>query len=193
MTPNPEKDPNAPPEARRSEATAPETSVPPDGGAAPKKSETQPLSAFAPTPAVENANIESEAQRIFGRPLTSPGPVSGSSDSRPWESPLNWASRGCTTPVTKDSTAPPGMGVVQGRVFRENSHIPLPGAHLQILGTPYYTYSDQSGNFRLVFDGSLVDNCRTQSVRVWAPGYRARDLILYVGVQQSSDVILQRH
>ena len=85
------------------------------------------------------------------------------------------------------------MGVVQGRVFRENSRHPLPGAHLQILGTPYYTYSDDRGDFRLVFDRSLVDACRTQMVRVWAPGYRARDLTLYVGVPISSDVVLQRH
>jgi hypothetical protein len=194
VTPNPEKDPNAPPEAKKSEATAPETSVPPDGGATPKQPEAKPVSPLADNPAVaDKPTIESEAQRIFGRPLTSPGVESGVRDSRPWETPLNWASRGCTTAATKDSTAPPGMGVVQGRVYRENSRIPLPGAHLQILGTPYYTYSDQSGAFRLVFDEKLVDNCRTQSVRVWAPGYRARDLILYVGVAQSSDVILQRH
>ncbi len=193
VTPDPEENPNAPPEAKRTEATAPETQVPPDDGGATKHDE-QPVSAFAPTPkAAETPSIESEAQRIFGRPLTKAGEESGVRDSRPWESPLDWTSKGCTAPKDDDSTAPPGMGVVQGRVYRDNSGKPLPGAHLQILGTPYYTYSDPSGAFRLVFDRSLVDNCRTQSVRVWAPGYQARDLILYVGPATSSDVILQRH
>jgi hypothetical protein len=191
QTPTPEKDPNAPPDAKRSTATAPESQTPPDGGGAQKTTEP-PLKAFAPTPAPEETPaIESEAQRIFGHPLTDVGPVSGTEESRPWESPLNWRSNGCTSPQV-DSTAPPGMGVVQGRVYREDTHIPLPGAHLQILGTPYYTYSNDYGEFRLVFDRSLVDNCRTQSVRVWAPGYRARDLILYVGTATNSDVNLQR-
>ncbi len=192
VSPKPEENPNAPPEAKRSEATAPETQVPPDDGGA-TKHEEQPVSAFAPlAKRAETPSIESEAQRIFGRPLTRAGEESGVRDSRPWESPLDWTSNGCTAPKQDDSTAADSMGVVQGRVFRENGR-PLPGAHLQVLGTPYYTYSDPNGAFRLVFDRSLVDNCRTQSVRVWAPGYRARDLILYVGPATSSDVVLHNH
>ena len=192
VTPNPEQNPNAPPQAKRSEATAPETQVPPDDGGATKHDE-QPVSAFAPlAKAAETPSIEAEAQRIFGRPLTRAGEESGVHDSRPWESPLDWSSNGCTVPKQDDSTAGDSMGVVQGRVFRENGR-PLPGAHLQILGTGYYTYSDPTGAFRLVFDRSLVDKCRTQSVRVSAPGYSARDLILYVGPATSSDVVLHQH
>jgi outer membrane biosynthesis protein TonB len=189
VNPNPEQNPNAPPEAKRTKATAPETKVPPDDGGATKHDE-QPVSAFAPlAKAAETPSIETEAQRIFGRPLTRAGEESGVHDSRPWESPLDWSSKGCTLPKEDDSTAGDSMGVVQGRVFRESGR-PLPGAHLQILGTGYYTYSDPSGAFRLVFDRSLVDKCRTQSVRVSAPGYSSRDLILYVGPATSSDVVL---
>jgi hypothetical protein len=83
------------------------------------------------------------------------------------------------------------MGIVQGVVYREGGRVPLPRAHLQILGTQFNTFSDDHGNFKLVFDRSLVDNCRTQSVRVMAPGFRTQDLTLYVGVPISSNVVMR--
>src|SRR4029434_4865674 len=69
-TPKPQGNPTAPPEAKRSEATAPETQVPPDDGGA-TKHEEQPVSAFAPlAKTAETPSIESEAQRILGRAST---------------------------------------------------------------------------------------------------------------------------
>ena len=62
---------------------------------------------------------------------------------------------------------------------------------LAFIGTSYSTYSDGTGVYRLVFDASLVDECRTQYVRVVAAGYRGRNLILEVG-PGVNDVVLDR-
>jgi len=89
-----------------------------------------------------------------------------------------------------DST---GTAVVKGRVYREDNHTPLPGARLQIIGTPFGTFSDGSGYYKLIFDASLVANCRVQSVRVTAIGYRGEDLILAVSrTDVDSDILLGR-
>jgi hypothetical protein len=83
--------------------------------------------------------------------------------------------------------------VVVGRIFRQDNGQPLSGAHLQMLGTPYVTFSDGTGEYHFRFDLSLVDNCRTQYVRVTAPGYESRLLVLMVGPNvRSDDVLLKR-
>jgi hypothetical protein len=62
-----------------------------------------------------------------------------------------------------------------------------------MLGAPYVAFTDNSGQYRFRFDLSLVDNCRTQYVRVTAPGYESRLLVLLVGENmQSEDVRLRR-
>lgn len=193
VSPTPEPEPNAPPEASRSEATRPE---PGSETRTPGRAEvTSPPSAIA-APAAPTSNsptLESEAQRIFGRPSSKLGPVSGQADNRPWESPVE-LSRGCTLPAEEqDSTVPKGMAVVQGKIFKEGTSEPLAGARLQILGTQYGTFSNGRGEYRLVFDRTLVDRCRTQSVRVTAPGYGKRDVILSLGERISSDVWLPRY
>jgi hypothetical protein len=85
------------------------------------------------------------------------------------------------------------MAVVAGRIYREDNGEPLAGARLQILGTPFGTFSNGRGDYRLMFDRTLVDRCRTQSVRVSAPGYAGRDVILFLGEQSNSDVPLRRY
>jgi hypothetical protein len=191
VVPDPEKDPNAAPDARREEATRPdpgsEDAASNDRGAA----ETDPL---ALTTAPPQPTAESEARRIFGRPSALLGPSDGSRSSRPWET-TQQNSNGCKIPEeeeTRDSTLPKGMASVQGRIFREDDGKPLAGARLQILGTQYGTFSNDQGDYKLVFDRTLVDRCRTQAVRVTAPGYRGRDVILYLGERSSSDVRLPR-
>ena len=77
---------------------------------------------------------------------------------------------------------------VAGQVISVDNGRPLPGAYLQILGTPYSTYSDNGGYYKLSFDRALVANCRTQAVRVTAPGYSAADLLLGVGVEEHRPV-----
>jgi hypothetical protein len=194
VTPAPEEAPNAPPNSARQQATRPDPDPGTDQPGA-RLAAPPPASIAAAAPASSEATptLESDARRLFGRPSSKLGPVSGSRDNRPWESPVE-LSRGCTLPPEEsDSTTPPGMAVVTGRILREDNGEPLPGARLQILGTPYGTFSNGRGEYRLVFDRSLVDRCRTQSVRVSAPGYAGRDVILYVGERLSSDVLLPRY
>jgi hypothetical protein len=92
-----------------------------------------------------------------------------------------------------DSAGPVQYGFVEGRIFRQDGGRPLAGAHLQMLGTPYVAFTDDAGEYRFRFDLSLMDNCRTQYVRVTAKGYETRLLVLVVGPNvRSEDVRLQR-
>jgi Carboxypeptidase regulatory-like domain len=92
-----------------------------------------------------------------------------------------------------DSGGAPKFGTVVGRIFKQDSGRPLAGAHLQMLGAPYVAFTDNNGEYRFRFDLALVDNCRTQYVRVTAPGYETRLLALLVGENlQSEDVRLRR-
>jgi hypothetical protein len=87
----------------------------------------------------------------------------------------------------------PTLGTVIGRIFKQDSGRPLVGAHLQMLGAPYVAFTDDKGEYRFRFDLSMVDNCRTQYVRVTAPGYESRLLVLVVGENiRSEDVRLRR-
>jgi hypothetical protein len=62
-----------------------------------------------------------------------------------------------------------------------------------MLGAPYVAFTDDKGEYRFRFDLAMVDNCRTQYVRVTAPGYESRLLVLLVGENiQSEDVRLRR-
>jgi hypothetical protein len=92
-----------------------------------------------------------------------------------------------------DSTSAPILGTVVGRIFRQDSGRPLAGALLQMLGAPYVAFTDDNGEYRFRFDLALVDNCRTQYVRVSAPGYETRLLVLMMGENiRSEDVRLRR-
>ena len=89
--------------------------------------------------------------------------------------------------------APVEYGMVVGKIYRQDNGRPLSGAHLQMLGTPYVTFTNDVGEYHFRFDMSMVDNCRTQYVRVSAPGYESRLLVLVVGPNvRSDDVILKR-
>jgi hypothetical protein len=139
--------------------------------------------------------MESEARRIFGRPRLGPRPGAGPRASRPMEAYLPDHPERCTPrpSAPSDSAAPTQYSVVVGRIFRQDNGLPLSGAHLQMLGTPYVTFTDGTGEYHFRFDLSLVDNCRTQYVRVTAPGYESRLLVLMVGANvRSDDVLLQR-
>jgi hypothetical protein len=94
--------------------------------------------------------------------------------------------------VPRDSDEPVQLGMVEGRIYRQDTGQPLAGAHLQMIGTPYVTFTDGSGEYRFRFDLALVDNCRTQYVRVSAEGYESRLLVLLVGPRRSEDVRLRR-
>jgi hypothetical protein len=92
----------------------------------------------------------------------------------------------------RDSAGAPAFGTVIGRIFRQDNGRPLAGAHLQMIGTPYVTFTDEAGEYRFKFDLALMDNCRTQYVKVTAEGYESRLLVLVVGPNRSEDVRLRR-
>lgn len=187
----PEPEPNAPPEATRSE-----------GAETPAEQTTggESKAASAPdsgTPAVETATatMESEARRIFGRPRLATRAGVGPRATRPMEAWIRDDSERCIPRQPEPAVAGSSvqLGTVVGRIFRQDNGRPLAGAHLQMIGTPYVAFTDGSGEYRFRFDLALVDNCRTQYVKVTAAGYESRLLVLVVGPQvRSEDVRLRR-
>lgn len=115
-------------------------------------------------------------------------------DPRPWTQSMPEVGDSCPT-VVPDSTKPgePRMGSAMGRVLTVQGGGPMPNAHLQIVGTAFVTFTDSNGEYILTFDASLLDQCRTQYVRVSAPGYEPRLLVLLIGRNvRSDDVALRR-
>jgi hypothetical protein len=185
----PEDRANAPPEAVRSEG---EESDDPEGASDPEAPAEAPR---AEAPVAEAPTMESEARRIFGRRRVATAPGVGPRAVRPLETYLPDRPEVCvpTPKPPADSAGPVQYGIVEGRIYREDGGGPLPGAHLQMLGTPYVAFTDNQGEYRFRFDLSLMDNCRTQYVRVSARGYESRLLVLMVGRNvRSEDVHLQR-
>ena len=152
----------------REVANAPPTSAPTTAAPAAAKPEVR-----APT-------LEDEARRLFGSNRRTP---SGRPERAYGGAEIPWhAGNGQCEQVPEHPDSVVVMGFVAGQVIGSDNGKPLPGAYLQILGTPYSTYSDNGGFYKLSFDLALVANCRTQAVRVTAPGYSAADLLLGVGV-----------
>ena len=186
----PEPEPNAPPEEKRSVGTA----EPEDKN----KGTTAPNDAArsgAPPADIAMSAMESEAKRIFGRRKEGPPAGAGPRDVRPLETYLPDRPDKCTPkPVAPaESAGAPQIGVAVGRIFRGDNGHPLAGAHLVMLGTPYTSFTDDEGEYTFRFDLALVDNCRTQYVRVSAQGYESRLLVLVVGPRtRSEDVTLRR-
>ena len=187
----PEPEPNAPPEEKRSSGTA----EPEDKNSGDKASANAARSAAPPADIATTSAMESEAKRIFGRRPEGPPAGAGPRDVRPLETLLPDRPDKCTPkPVAPaESAGPPQMGVAVGRIFRGDNGRPLAGAHLVMLGTPYTSFTDDNGDYQFRFDMALVDNCRTQYVRVTALGYESRLLVLVVGPRtRSDDVVLRR-
>jgi hypothetical protein len=185
----PEPEPNAPPDATKEKGQADEAGGVPTP--APPKT-----TAETPTPAQEKvvATMESEARRIFGSERLATRPGVGPRATRPMESYMPENPERCIPEPS--AQAEPGkpieFGTVVGRIFRQDNGKPLAGAHLQMIGTPYVAFTDGRGEYRFRFDASLMGNCRTQYVRVTAPGYESRLLILVLGPNRSEDVRLRR-
>ena len=188
--PTPEPEPNAPPEEKRSTGTD-DPANKPAGPTAPDEA----ARSAAPPADIAERMMESEARRIFGRRKAGPPAGAGPRDVRPLESFLPDRPEKCVPkPVAPaESAGPPQIGVAVGRIFRGDNGRPLSGAHLVMLGTPYTSFTDEQGEYQFRFDLSLVDNCRTQYVRVTALGYESRLLVLVVGPRtRSEDVMLRR-
>jgi outer membrane biosynthesis protein TonB len=186
----PEPDANAPPEAKRSDGAEP-TDEKPDQ---PERSGTPEATPPPSELATRESAMESEARRIFGSPKKYTPEGVGPRATRPMEAYLPDHPEKCTTrAATRDSSGQPQFGTVVGKIYRQDNGKPLGGAALQMLGTPYVAFTDGTGEYRFRFDMSLVDNCRTQYVRVTAAGYESRLLVLVVGPNAvSEDVLLKR-
>jgi len=189
--PTPEPEANAPPEEKRSSgAEDPDDKT--TGDKSPKNAER------ASTPPVDISTaptMESEAKRIFGRQKQGPPAGAGPRDVRPLQTELPDRPDKCVPrpSVPAESAGAPQIGVAVGRIFRGDNGRPLAGAHLVMLGTPYTSFTDDNGDYQFRFDLSLIDNCRTQYVRVTAQGYESRLLVLVVGPKtRSDDVVLRR-
>jgi hypothetical protein len=188
--PTPEPEANAPPEEKRSSG-AEEPDDKTVGDKSPK------AAAKATTPPVDISTaptIESEAKRIFGRQKQGPPAGAGPRDIRPLQTELPDRPDKCVPrpSVPAESAGAPQIGVAVGRIFRGDNGRPLAGAHLVMLGTPYTSFTDDNGEYQFRFDMSLIDNCRTQYVRVTAPGYESRLLVLVVGPRSRSDDVMLR-
>ena len=177
VTRGPESIPEAPltptPEA------PPVTPVPPVTSASPGP---VPSASSAPAEiASADAAFAAETQRLFGRRnVTAPGggmpqPI------------IRW-NNGPTEPRDNDCTPrprpprPAGQPVtlefVEGRVYNERTGVALAGAYLQMMGTQYNAFADDAGHYRLGFDPDLVDECRSQYVRVIARGVPPQLIVL---------------
>jgi len=195
-----EERPNAPPEEQRKDGAR----EPDDAGDKPKeptRAEQKPTTPRpATTPRVPLASAEAaatqeaEARRLFGQkrsefatddPITV-RPFAVGPDGKPQKcDPL--------PRMTKDANGKGPIGVAVGRILRDNGS-PLDGALLQMVGTQYVTFTDAAGEYRFTYDMTLIEDCRTQYVRVSAKGYESRLLVLVIGERtRSEDVELRRN
>ncbi len=149
----------------------------------------------APTELARIPTMEEEARRIFGRRGRR---GAGSADREEWTGPLPGppnALEKCDMPPLPQPAPgePEPTSTATGRILADDNVTPLPGAHLQVIGQPYSTFSGSGGQYRLTIPRKLVENCRVQYVRVSATGYRSRLLPMSLGqAPLSDDVALRR-
>ena len=175
---------------------APLGEAPPAMAPEPPMPESPSRRAAEPPTELSLLPIEAEAQRLFGAPRVGSSRMDGPSVERRWATEVTEDRENDCRPRPRRALLPgetPEMGHVEGRVFREGTSTPLAGALLQIIGTSYHTFADDEGRYRLVFDQSLVDACRTQYVQVTKDGFRPRRLILALGPRSSNDVRMRRY
>ncbi len=157
----------------------------------------QPTSPFGP-PAADSAG--SAAPRQPAAATSAVGAmgrvgVGRAPDTRDWRPSFPTAAGRCVEipDLGRNADGTPVLAAVIGRVYEQDGRTPLTGAHLQIVGTPYVTFSDATGEYRLEFDPKLLERCRVQYVRVSADGYDGRMLTLSIGRDiRSDDVHLRR-
>lgn len=157
------------------------------------------LLAIAPPPEPERtpADVSGQAEAdaagarpTFGAPRLGIAPY----DGRAWHASSPEAAGRC--PEIPDlGTNPDGspvLATVIGRILSRNGAYPVEGAHLQIMGTTYTTFTDAAGDYLLKFDPKTLAHCRTQYVRVTATGHQPELLVLMIGRKVRSDDVLLR-
>ena len=178
----PEDNANAPPDATRSKG---QDSDQPEGGAP----------ATTPTPAADAVpTMESEAQRIFGTKR-----VATAAWRRAAGGPADGGRPAGTRREVRAAGGDRGLGRTAVRNGGGTDHAERttagrsPGRTCRCWAHRSSPSTGPDGEYRFRFDMSLVDNCRTQYVRVTAKGYESRLLVLMVGENvRSDDVNLQK-
>ncbi|MEI2721715.1 MAG: hypothetical protein V9E87_16610 [Gemmatimonadales bacterium] len=142
------------------------------------------------TAGTRNSNAEvAAAAGMMGRV----GPTQP--DYRDWRPSFPEAAGKCVEipDLGKNPDGTPVLATVIGRVLADDQRSPLAGAHLQIVGTPFSTFSNANGEYRLEFDPKLLERCRVQYVRVAREGFSGQLLTLAIGERiTSDDVVLRR-
>ncbi|MBA2293083.1 MAG: hypothetical protein H0W15_11585 [Gemmatimonadales bacterium] len=121
--------------------------------------------------------------------------ISSTPDTRDWRPSFPEAAGRCVEvpDLGRNEDGSPILASVLGRVYEADGRTPLIGAHLQIVGTSFVSFSNKSGDYTLQFDPKLLERCRVQYVRVSAEGYDGRMLTLSIGRKiRSDDVLLRR-
>ncbi len=116
-------------------------------------------------------------------------------DYRDWRPSFDEAAGRCVEipDLGKNPDGTPVLATVIGRVLGDDHRTPLAGAHLQIVGTPFSTFSNGNGEYRLEFDPKLLERCRVQYVRVAREGFSGQLLTLSIGERiMSDDVVMRR-
>jgi outer membrane biosynthesis protein TonB len=117
-------------------------------------------------------------------------------DPQKWENSFDDETAGKCVSIPdlgKNADGTPVLASVIGRILDTDGRTPLGGAHLQIVGTQFGTFTHENGQYRLDFDPRLLQKCRVQYVHVVAPGYSGVDLKLAIGPKVvSDDVVLHR-
>ncbi|MEP6590555.1 MAG: hypothetical protein ABJC19_05180 [Gemmatimonadota bacterium] len=117
-------------------------------------------------------------------------------DARDWRPSFPEAAGRCVSipDLGTNADGTPVLATVIGRVLDTDGRTPMVGAHLQIMGTQFATFSGPNGEYRLEFDPKLLEQCRVQYVRVVADGYSGQLLTLAIGERvRSDDVVLRKH
>ncbi|MGH7523443.1 MAG: hypothetical protein ACREK8_03975 [Gemmatimonadales bacterium] len=160
---------------------------------------TPTTSAFGPPPPLDSASGSPSNAAPPAPPAAGSMGRTGLSNLDPhnWENSFDDETAGRCVDVPDLGNNPDGtpvLAAVIGRVLDTDGKTPLSGAHLQIMGTTFGTFSDMRGEYRLEFDPKLLAKCRKQYVVVVAPGYRGETLTLFIGPKvRSDDVVLHHH
>jgi hypothetical protein len=197
--PTPEVQPPAPPTTASTPAAPPSPSKAPPHIATPAELGFKgPMS--VPTTVPTTLPAAPPSSSILDPSTTTEGKAGQvglrSTDEQRWENSFDDQTSGKCVKVDlgKNPDGTPVLASVTGTIFDTDHRTPMPGAHLEIMGTTFGTFTDSRGDYRLEFDPHLLTQCRIQYVRVVAPGYLPQRLTLMIGNRvRSDDVVMQKH
>jgi hypothetical protein len=115
------------------------------------------------------------------------------SPTRPSDPTLEGLTRRCVPGPARSASDPVQWGEMRGVVHQTGTSLPLAGAELQVLGTPYRATSDEHGRYTLRVDLWPLLNCEQQLVRVTLDGFVAQTLTLGIGNTSQSNVALRQY